>query len=68
MFKVSCTSKSGDGGGKLLFDRVFNGETPGQAVKHAKDYAKKKGIEARKCEFKAVEQNVPRRSGAAHLQ
>ncbi len=38
----------------LMFDRLFRAETPKQAVKLAKDYAHKKGINPRDCKFDAV--------------
>ena len=56
MFRVSCTSKLGS---TALFDRLFKVETQGQAIKRAKDYARKKGHKPQDCNFKAVEQDAP---------
>ena len=52
MYRVSCKLKSE----VLLFDLLFRASTSGQAVKLAKDYARKKGHKPSVCTFKAVEQ------------
>ena len=53
MFRVSCISKVES---TVLFDRPFKAETSGRAIRLAKDYARKKGIDPKGCKFKEVEQ------------
>ncbi len=60
MFKVLCTSKTdtdrnpdGNVGPKWLFCRPFKVETSKQAIKLAKAYARKKGIDLRGCKLEA---------------
>ncbi len=54
-FRVACTSKAVSGA--RLFDLPFKGaETPKQAIKLARAYARKKGIDPRRCKFEAFDQ------------
>ena len=64
-FRVLCTSKTerdrnpdGNIGPKWVFSRPFKGaETPAQAIKLARDYARKKGIDPRDYRFETFEWN-----------
>ncbi len=50
-FRVTCRAKDGE----RLFIRSLKSSTAGHAIKDAKDYARKKGIDPKGCKFELVE-------------
>ena len=55
-FRVSCSSKPiGSFGATFLFNRPFKAVSSEQAIKLAKLYARKKGVDPKGCQFTAIE-------------